>query len=183
MYFDKPGIENTEATLRAVAKRAGELGIDELVVATTTGGTAEKAHEICTGMKVIGVGYHAGFKEPFQLRITPETRQRLEAKGVPVICATHALSGIERGLSKKLPGHYPALLVSEVLRLFGQGTKVAVEVAIMAADSGLLSGKPIMALGGSGKGCDTALVLTPADMSRVLEMKIHEIVCKPSLFD
>ena len=182
MYFDKPGEENTEKTLEIASKRARELGIKELVLATSSGKTAYQAIEICPNLKIVAVSYHAGFREPFRLTISPETREDLVSKGVSVVCATHALSGVERGLSKKFSGSYPVLLIAEVLRLFGQGTKVAVEVAVMAADAGELSGERVVSLGGSGKGSDTALVLTPAYQSTFLDLRIHEILCKPHLY-
>jgi hypothetical protein len=71
------------------------------------------------------------------------------------------------------------LLVADTLKLFGQGTKVAVEVAVMAADAGALSGRDVVAVGGSSQGADTALVLKPAHAARIFELKIREIVCKP----
>ncbi len=40
MLFDRPGKVNTEETLKAAAARARELGISELVVATSGGDTA-----------------------------------------------------------------------------------------------------------------------------------------------
>jgi hypothetical protein len=182
MYFDSKGPQNTDQTLKLACERARELGIDTMVVATTTGRTAYRALELCEGMKLVAVSYHAGFRKPFKLSIEPETVQDLNEKGVPVVCATHSLSGVERGLSRKHPGVYPVLLIADVLRMFGQGTKVAIEVAIMAADAGHLTGKRIVACGGSSKGCDTALVLTPANMNEFFEMRIHEIVCKPSFY-
>ena len=181
MYFGRPGEENTEATLRLAFERAQELGLQELVLATTSGGTAFRALELCPGMKITAVGYHAGFKEPFKLSISERARTQLKDKGVRVVCATHALSGVERGLAKKIPGVYPVLLIADVLRLFGQGTKVAVEVTIMAADAGAISGDKLIAVGGSGKGCDSALVLTPANMNAFFDMQIHELICKPHL--
>jgi hypothetical protein len=66
--------------------------------------------------------------------------------------------------------------------LFGQGTKVAVEVAIMATDGGALSGNDIVAIGGTGKGADTALILKPANQSHLFDMRIREVVCKPRSF-
>jgi uncharacterized protein len=181
-YFDYPGEENRIDTLKLAYQRAKELHIKEIVVATSSGETAEKALDICKDMKIVAVSYHAGFQEPFKLSIPEKTRKELAMKGVKVICATHALSGVERGLAKKIPGPYPVMLIAETLRLFGQGTKVAIEVAIMAADSGNLSGDKIIAVGGTGKGCDTALVLTPACQSDFFNLKIHEIICKPNLY-
>jgi uncharacterized protein len=52
----------------------------------------------------------------------------------------------------------------------------------MAADSGNLSGKRIISIGGSSNGADTALVLTPACQSDFFDIKIHEIICKPGLY-
>ncbi len=181
MIFEHVGPINTEETLKLAYERAKELGIDELVLASTSGDSAKAAVEICQGMKIVSVSYHAGFKEPFELSITKENRAWLVKRGVNVVCATHALSGIERGMAKKFPGPYPTLIAAETLKLFGQGVKVAVEVAVMAADSGALSGKKIVSVGGSGKGCDAALVLTPANQNRFFDLKIHEVICKPGL--
>lgn len=183
MYFDNTGKENTEQTLKLAYEKAQELGIKEIVLATSTGGTAYKALELCPDMKITAVSYHAGFKEPFKLSLTDETRHDLESKGVRVICATHALSGVERGISKKFPGQYPVLLAAQVLKMFGQGTKVCVEVTIMAADGGALTGNRLIACGGSSKGCDTAVVITPATQSDFFDIKVHEIVCKPNLYE
>ena len=79
-------------------------------------------------------------------------------------------------------GIYPVLLIADTLRLFGQGTKVAVEVAIMAADAGALSGNDIVSIGGSGSGADAALILKPAHQNNFFDMRIREIVCKPRSF-
>ena len=77
MYFDKPGKENTEKTLELVAQRAKDAGIDELVVASTTGSTAYKALEICGGLKITAVTYHCGFREPFQMVMNGAASRRL----------------------------------------------------------------------------------------------------------
>ncbi len=182
MYFDAIGEVNTQKTLELAAERARELGIKELVLATTSGRTAREALKICPDLSITAVSYHAGFKEPFKLTLSDEERKSLEEQGVKVVCATHALSGVERGLSQKHAGLYPVLLVADTLKLFGQGLKVAVEVSIMAADSGALSGNRVVAVGGSGKGCDAALVLTPANQNRFFDLKIHEVICKPNLY-
>lgn len=182
MYFDHPGQDNTVPALKAAAERAGALGIDELVLATTSGTTAFQALEYCPGFKLTAVTYHCGFREPFQSVMPDDVRQELSARGVSVVAATHALSGAERGLAKKHPGLYPVLLMADTLKIFGQGTKVAVEVAVMAADAGTLSGKDVIAVGGSSQGADTALVVKPAHAARIFDLKIREIICKPSDF-
>jgi len=182
MYFDKPGKINTEKTLELAGARGKELGIDEIVIASTSGDSAHKAFEICKGFKITAVTYHGGFRKPFESVMRESVRRDLEQKGITVISATHALSGVERSIAGKYGGVYPVLLVADTLKLFGQGTKVAVEISIMAADAGALSGKDIIAIGGSAKGSDSALVLKPANQSSLFDLRIREIICKPSFF-
>ncbi len=181
-HFEEPGKINTQQTLEFALDRAKELGISEVVVASTTGATAYKAMEVFKGFKLTAVTYHCGFKEPFQNTMKEDVRKDLEAEGVRVVQATHALSGVERAISKKFTGSYPVLLIAETLRLFGQGTKVAVEIAIMAADAGTLSGNDIISIGGTAGGADTALLVTPAHQSNFFDLRIKEIICKPRTF-
>jgi len=182
MYFERHGKENTAQTLSLAHERAEELGIGEVVVASTKGDTAYKALELFKGFKVVAVTYHNGFKAPFKTVMPEDVRADLEKKGARVVCATHALSGVERSLFKKYSGSFPVLLIADTLRLFGQGVKVAVETSIMAADAGALSGRDIVAIGGSGRGADAALVLKPANQSDLFDVRIREIICKPREF-
>ncbi len=182
MYFDKTGKINTETALKLAFERARELGIDEVLVPSTSGATGFAALELNPGCHIVVVTYHCGFREPFQKVMPDKVRSDLEKRGAAVVSATHALSGLERSLAKKHGGIYPVLIIADTLRLFGQGTKVAVEIAIMAADAGMLSGKDIVALGGTGQGVDTALVLKPASQSDLYDLRIREIICKPRVF-
>jgi hypothetical protein len=182
MYFDKPGKDNTDQTLKLAAKRAKELSINEVVVASSSGFTAGKAIEIFDGCRLTVVTYHSGFKEPFKNVMSADAKADLQNKGITVLAASHALSGIERAIAKKHSGVYPVLIIADTLRLFGQGTKVAVEVAVMAADAGALTGEDIISIGGSGHGADSALVLKPAHQNNFFDMRIREVICKPRNF-
>lgn len=182
MYFDNPGKDNTEQTLMAAAERGRELNIKEVVVASSTGKTAYKAMEVLDDFSLTVVTYHCGFREPFKNRMAEDVRKDIEGRGIRVIASIHALSGLERSVAKQHSGAYPVLVIADTLRLFGQGTKVAVEVAIMAADAGALSGTDIISIGGSGSGADSALVLKPAHQNTFFDMRIREIICKPRQF-
>jgi hypothetical protein len=182
MYFDKPGKINTEDTLRLAFERGRALGIKEVVVASSKGDTAKKALKIFEGFKVVIVTYHCGFLEPFKRVMPDAVRKNLEEKGAVVVSATHALSGVERAVAKKHGGIYPALLIADTLRLFGQGVKVAVEISIMAADAGVLTGNDLISIGGTNNGADAAIVSTPANQSDLFNMRIREIICKPRSF-
>jgi hypothetical protein len=182
MYFEKPGKDNTEQTLKLAFKRGKELGLNEVVVASSKGDTAYKALEIFDGFRITVVTYHSGFKEPFKNVMPDDIRKDLENKMAGVVSASHALSGLERSVALKHSGIYPVLLIAETLRLFGQGTKVAVEVAVMAADAGALTGNDLVSVGGTGKGADCALVIKPAHQNNLFDLRIREIICKPREF-
>lgn len=180
--FDKPGPDNTENVLQHAYERGKALGLNEVVVASSKGATALKAADVFDGFRVTAVTYHCGFKAPFESVMAPDTRADLEKRGVRVVQASHALSGLERSWAKKHGGAYPVLIMADTLRLLGQGTKVAVEISVMAADAGVLTGADIVSIGGTGRGADTALILKPANQSDLFDMRIREIVCKPRDF-
>ena len=62
----------------------------------------------------------------------------------------------------------------------GQGMKVVIEITVMAADAGLVrTDEDIIAVGGSGRGADTAVVLRPVNSNDFFDLKVKEILCKP----
>jgi hypothetical protein len=180
IVWDKEGPDNSEGTVKAAAERAKELGINEAVVASASGRTAVLALKAFKGCKVVVVTHHCGFAKPWKMEMKESVAEKLWDAGATVITATHVLSGVERSFTSKFQELYPSQVAAETLRLFGQGVKVCVEISIMAADAGELSGGPIVAVGGTGSGADTALVLTPAHASRFLDLRVHEIICKPA---
>jgi hypothetical protein len=182
MYFDRPGRNNTEKTLSLAFERGKTLGLNEVVVASSGGSTAYAAIEIFKGFNVIVVTTHCGWNKPFEPVMSAEVKTDLEKKGATVVTASHALSGIERSLLIKHSGVYPVLIMADTLRLFGQGMKVVVEIAVMASDAGSLSGSDIVSIGGTGDGADTAVILKPAHQHTFFDMRIREIICKPRKF-
>ncbi len=179
VVFDKPGKENTEATLQAAARRAGELGIEEFVVATSTGRTALQAAATCGG-KVVGVHLSAGLWAVY-VGPDPEIVRQAEAKGVRFLTATHTLmGGVDTAVQKKFGGTPAADFIAHVLYLFGQGTKVAVEVVVGAADAGLLSmEREVIGIAGTSEGADTALVIKPAYSHDFFDLRVCEVIAKP----
>jgi len=187
VLFEKPGTENTPAALDLALQAAKRADLD-IVVATTGGGTVpvllELAEKAGYAGKIVAVTHCFGSREKGKNILEPEKMQEFRNKGVTVVTAAHALSGAERGLSKKFSGVYPVEIVAHTLRMFGQGTKVCVEIAMMALDAGTIEyGRPVIAIGGSGRGADTVCRLTPEYTSDLMGTKIHEILCKPSLED
>jgi hypothetical protein len=57
---------------------------------------------------------------------------------------------------------------------------VAVELTLIAAQLEIVEpGTEVVALGGSAKGLDTALVIKAATSDEFYELEIREILCKP----
>ncbi|HEY97436.1 MAG TPA: hypothetical protein G4O16_04570 [Dehalococcoidia bacterium] len=184
-YFDKPGgEENTSKTLALARQRADELGIKTVVVASTVGGTAVKAVDIFTGLKVVIVTHTDGFREPNTQELTAENRKIIESKGGIIHTTTHAFGGIHRALHQGEGRPAPTVAMGDViamtLRTFGQGMKVALEIAAMAADAGLVrTDEDVICIGGTGRGADTAVVLKPSYVHRFFDTRVKEIICKP----
>ncbi len=178
MYWESEGREHTANTIQLALKAAKEQNIKDIVVASNTGETAVLLQDC--GLNVVCVTHAYGFKNPGENEMPEETRTALLDKGMKVLTATHVLSGVERACSSKFGGIYPAEIMSNTLRFFGQGVKVCVEVSVMAVDAGLVPhGGRIIAIGGSGRGADTAVILKPAHAKDVFSTRIEEIICKP----
>ena len=90
---------------------------------------------------------------------------------------------MDRAIRNKFGGVYPAEIMAQTLRIFGQGLKVCVEVASMALDAGLIPhGADVVAVGGSAAGADTAVVILPAHSNQFFDTRVREIICKPRNF-
>lgn len=180
VYFNKPGRKNTRRTLEIAAVRAKELEINKILVASTSGETIKTALEFFPAADLVMVTHSTGFTKPDLQQLAPEIRRELEEKGVNVLTCQHALGGVNRAVRRKLGTYELDEIIAFTLRLFGQGTKVAVEIALMAADAGLASTSvPCISIGGTGQGADTAVLLKPAHAQDFFNLKVLEILAKP----
>jgi hypothetical protein len=181
-YFEQPGPHNTARTLELARRRAEELGIRSILVASTRGDTGVQAAQMFRGYNLIVVTHATGFTGPNVQELSEENRAAIETAGGKILTCQHAFGGISRAVRKKWGTYEIDEIVAQTLRIFGEGTKVCVEIALMAADAGLVRvGEPCMAIGGTGRGADTALVLTPANVQQFFDLRVLEVVCKPRL--
>jgi len=181
MYYDKPGKENTKETVELAINKAREKGIKHIVVASNSGDTIDFFKDV-NDLNIICVSHSYGYPIAGKNDMPIKKREELEKSGIKVLTTTHVLSGAERGLSSKFGGAYPVEIIAHTLRMFGQGTKVCVEIAVMAVDSGLIPYmEPVIAIGGSGRGADTSIIIRTSHASSILDTKIDEIICKPIL--
>ncbi|TET72188.1 hypothetical protein E3J39_02930 [Candidatus Bathyarchaeota archaeon] len=180
VYFEEPGKENTAETLRLAKERADQLGIRDIVLASYTGYTALKAVEVFEGYNLVIVAGVVGYREPNQDRLPPEVRNKIEAAGGKIVRAAHAFGTLGRAVNRRFGVIQVDEIIAHVLRLFSQGVKVGCEVACMAVDAGLISaGEEAIAIGGSGGGADTAIVLKPSNTHTFFDTRVLEIVCRP----
>ena len=98
VYFENPGVVNTDEALGIAKQRAEELGIKTIAVASTTGYTAVKAVEVFKGMRVIVVTHTTGFREPNVQEFTEENRKIVESKGGIILTTAHAFGGLGRSM-------------------------------------------------------------------------------------
>jgi hypothetical protein len=181
-YFEESGKQNTQRTLDVAKKRAEDLGIKTVLVASTRGETGVKACQVLRDYDVIVVTHSTGFKEPNHQELTDGNRAVIEAAGGKILTCQHTFGGVGRAVRKKLDTYELEEIIAYTLRLFGEGMKVVVEIALMAADAGLVrTDEPVIAIAGTGRGADTAVVLKPANAQAFFNLKVLEILCKPRL--
>jgi len=181
-YFETPGKENTDKLIELVKARREELGIKNIVVASASGSSGVKLVKAIDDPEVnlVNVTHHSGFKGDDIIELEPEHKAELEKNGVKIYVGSHSLSGVGRGISNKFGGITPVEIIAATLRIFSQGVKVGVEITIMASDAGLIpTDTEIIAVGGTGKGLDSAIVLKPAHMGNFFDLKINEIIAMP----
>ena len=174
VYYEKPGKDNTDETLKLVAERAQARGISKVVLASTKGDTARAALAAFgeSDIRLVVVPWQFGFgdTQPFPQELVSE----LESKGHRVHFGT-MLFHTEDFYGVKEP--WP---MATILRAFSQGIKVCVEITLMSCDGGLVDKREkVIAVAGTGAGADTALVVTGAPSTKVSKLRIHEIICKP----
>ena len=184
LYFNEPGPSDTGLVLEYVRRRAQELNIKVVLLASVSGETALTARQILDPeIQIIAVSHVTGFVKPNHQEMPAEVRQELISKGISVLTAQHAFGGVGRGIRKQLGTYQADEIIAYTLRIFGQGTKVAIELALMAADAGLVrTDEDVISVAGTGKGVDTALVLQPANSADFLNLKVKEVICKPARF-
>ena len=173
-------VDRTHETVDRVLARLARGDIGDVVVATTTGETGVRVAQalVDQAVRVVCVTHHVGFSGGDADQLEPEYRTQLETLGATIVTATHALSGVPRSFSKAFGGTSTAEIIAHTLRLFGQGMKVCVEIAVMAADAGRIpTDQDVLCIGGTGRGADTAVVLRPAHMNAFLDTRIREILC------
>ena len=184
-YFNEPGRKNTPECAEIAVKRAKELGLTTIIVASSGGYTAKIFFDAMkgTGLHLVVVSHAFGFSQPGVWEFDADLAEELKAAGVKIVCGTHALSGLERAISNnpRLGGSSRTEVIAEAFRrTVGIGMKVAVECVLIAADQGAISiPDEVISVGGTNEGSDTVLVIRPAHTAGFFDLQVREFVAMP----
>lgn len=184
-YFDAPGPQNTDDAIRFAVSRAQEQKIRTIVLASTTGATALRFLEAVagSGIRLVVVTHVVGFSEPGVWEFDEAAKDTLLAKGHTIVTGTHALSGLERALSRsaRVGGGSRTEAIAEALRrVIAVGLKVAVECVLIAADQGAITiNDEVIAVGGTATGADCVAVIRPGHTASFFDLQVREIVAMP----
>ncbi|NQT52464.1 hypothetical protein HQ576_10455 [bacterium] len=153
------------AIMEAAKERAEEFGVRNVVVATNSGTSVAAAVEAFgPGYQFFAVGNPASARQRglcLHTGMREETRQALEARGIKVVLQDQSLFQADERTADGPARHTAAIrayanrfhggelppegayglvsIISHVLaEFFGDGPKVCIEIALMAADSGWL---------------------------------------------
>ncbi len=184
-YFEKGGPHNTDKALEIAKIYADKFGINDIVIASTTGMTAERAVDIFDlGKYNIVIVTHAYYFVNSSIRQEfPEDKlEFLKKKGLKFHIGTHSMSGIERGLRIGKEAWIFVDLLAKVLGWqFSQGIKVCIEISATICDAGLIPNlnRDVIAIAGTGRGADTVCLIKPAPTSDFKNLRVKAILCKP----
>ncbi|MEW6102385.1 MAG: hypothetical protein AB1630_00975 [bacterium] len=180
MYLLDKNSDNTELCLGIARDGAIARGINDIIVASTTGKTGLIAVRMLqgSGINLIIVTHNVGFKEEGAYELSNEKRLEIIGFGAKILTGTMVLRGLGAAIRDK-GGYTQEQIVADALRIFGQGAKVCCEITAMAADSGLIGTKEVIAVAGTGHGADCVCVIKPASSNKFFEMRVIEILAKP----
>ena len=183
-YFEDASPEHTEKVLALVKEHLDENpNIEHVVVATTEGATGIAAAKEFPDKTVVVVSHQTGFAVENENELSDVNRTKIEEHAATVLTATHVFAGVARSFRKELGTWMPTEIVAVALKTFGQGTKVCAEIAMMAADAGLIPvSKDVVCIGGTGRGADTAWVIRPANSHAFPKLRMKACLCKPLEF-
>ncbi len=181
--FETSGKENTEATLNIAKKNADTLGIKKIVIASTRGGTIQKAIEVFNPQEyeLVAVTHNYGFKEGVEQEFPEDIRKELESKGVKIVSSTLAFSGVQSSITRMYNAWDISGMFARLVRtIIGDGVKVVMEIVLMATDSGALKvGEDVIALAGTGWGSDTCALIKASSTRMLEDLKVKAIFTKP----
>ena len=188
-YFNYCGEINTDTLLETVKQYCINNDYHNVVIASETGRSAVKALETLkqTNIKIVVVTHYPattwGPKGNIPIGLKrkeyADNLKKLLDNRVKVVQGTRPFAPPTRSLNWETT---PEGIMDKTLELFGAGTKIAIEAAVMATDAGEINeNEEIISCAGTFKGLDTALLVkTSYSMNFFKNFEVKEIIAKPS---
>ena len=172
IYFEEGGEANTEAVLDIVYERFRKGDINAVVVASTFGKTALSAAEKFisekTSLLIVGEVLKGEQSPPQNIC------QQLIEQGHRVIW------GLPMGQMSKFSRENTPVAIADAYKRISEGFKVVCEVVLISANSGYLKkGDKVIAIAGTHRGADTAIVAKASGYEDFKSFEVLEILCKP----
>jgi hypothetical protein len=199
-FFEEPGERNTGDVIKAVAARVKEGGVEAIVVASASGGTAlriaERLRAQRLGVKVVCVSGPPTWKRDAPQYKFPliEDRQRRKLQALRVKIVDQADEPFKPIVFRDwwerktltIPRPESDLFWATLICVGGHGFRTAVEVVFMAVDAGAVRpGQRVIGVGGTNRGLDSAIVLEACRFSDAVgrspssRLKVEEILAMP----
>ncbi|WP_455369514.1 hypothetical protein [[Eubacterium] cellulosolvens] len=189
IYFESPGFQNTDSVIDVTKERLRMKDVVAVIVPMTTGRTLEKfLNKLGKETKIISISEDEVMKAckrisyPDKGTLGKLVRNRLGESSENNVNLRRDIFDITFlplcGDSWKL--------IAETLYVFGQGMKVAIEIAVAAVEIGKIgSSTKVISVGGTGEGADTAVVLRTSTQKKSFagkheeRLSIQEILAMP----
>ncbi len=149
----------------------------EYIVVTTT--QADIAHQFSfPDITTIVVFFPDG--EEFDSEQYHKVKEKLESENIQTLIGEHIIDSLYHSRSGKFRTLFPAEIMAATTAGLSASIKRCIESAVLVVDRKLVPPRSrVLAVAGSNKLPDTALLIEPKESRNMLDSKILKIICHP----
>ncbi len=169
IYFEKAGPQNTSAVIGLMKEKALEAKPAAVVVASTSGKTGLEAARAFagTGIRLLVVPFQKRMADKHNWHLDSDLKKQCLKSGAVFLPEEPECKMLDDERNDLIRGWY----------CMGQGVKVALQVATMCVDTGLIhEGTTVLSCGGTGEGADAAVLMTAFGFENAHKNRINEII-------
>ncbi len=173
VYFDKAGQKNRVSTMELIKKKALKVKPEAVIITSTSGKTGVEAAKMLngTGIKLIIVPFQKHIAEKHNWLIDDNLKKQSLELGAIFLPDEPQCKLLDDERNDLVRGWY----------CLGQGAKVALQVATMCVDTGLIAeGATVISSGGTNDGADAAILMQAYGYDNAQKNRINEIIAMVS---
>ncbi len=151
-YFKKPDPQNTFAVIELIKRAALEINTEAVIITSTSGKTGLEAAKAVNGngIRLIIVPFQKHIADKHDWHVNANLKMQCLEAGALFLPDEPYCMLLDDERNDLVRGWYS----------MGQGFKVALQVASMCVDTGLISeGSTVISSGGTANGADTAVLI------------------------